>query len=750
MNVYSNSRVANLSIQTSCRRWNFRRSLLGCAAISVALLTQPALADEAAAAASADSSPASALGDIVVTAQHREENVQTTPIALSVFSGNDLRKAGISDISTLAASSPDVSFTQSEGKPVITIRGVSSRDTTENGDPAVTVNVDGFYLNRPYSLKATMYDLDRVEILRGPQGTLNGRNSVGGAVNIVTAKPTDKFEGYASVAYGNYNDLETQGAINIPVSDQIQVRASFFSESRDGYRHLSNGSSADDADNKTGRLQVAFQPTDRLHGLVTLEYTKMGGVGDGMQNISFVYDDTGALVHDMPAGIDSKNFDLKTKPSLDMTEKQIRGNLGYDFDTFTVTLLGGYDSTEWHHATDQSTLYDDSNVYQFQENQYPKTANAELRFASKNKSRFQWQFGGFFFQEKSHLLSVDATPLANGGYNDYFGFAYKTKAQSEALYAQASYDLTDSIKVMGGARYTHDKKSESGYYGNFSSDPDDYAIYANQTGSAKFSKTTFHAEIDDKLTPTNFVYAKFDTGYKAGGFNFGGSSYKPETIQSWELGSKNRFLDDQLQVNLAAYYSNYSNQQVSNYAYLASGDPVQLTQNAGASHIYGLEGEFIYNLPQIVKANLSVNWLHARYTEFISIADPTDPQASGNVDLAGNRPPQSPTWSIAGGLQHDFDLPGGSTVTARIQSKFQSASNFSFYNFADMRQGANVMSDAFLTYTAPDARWSVTAYVKNLENSRVFSDAEQSQYALAYAYEYFPPRTYGLRAQVNW
>jgi outer membrane receptor for Fe3+-dicitrate len=104
-----------------------------------------------------------------------------------------------------------------EGKPVITIRGVSSRDTTENGDPAVVVNTDGFYLNRPYAMNASLYDLERVEVLRGPQGTLNGRNSVGGAINIVTAKPTDKFEGYASVQYGNYNDLETQGAINIPL-----------------------------------------------------------------------------------------------------------------------------------------------------------------------------------------------------------------------------------------------------------------------------------------------------------------------------------------------------------------------------------------------------------------------------------------------------------------------------------------------------------------------------------------------------
>ena len=132
------------------------------------------------------------------------------------------------------------------------------------------------------------------------------------------------------------------------------------------------------------------------------------------------------------------------------------------------------------------------------------------------------------------------------------------------------------------------------------------------------------------------------------------------------------------------------------------------------------------------------------------MADPNDPTASGNVQLKGNRPPQSPTWSISAGLEHDWKLGGGGTLTGRIQTKFQSASNFSFYNFADTRQGAYTMSDAFLTYTPEGKRWSVTAFVKNLEDSVVFSDAEESQYALAYTYAYFPPRTYGVRVQYNW
>ncbi len=741
-------RVAGLAFVSTLRRHLVGASPVVYGAFALCAVTPASAQSATAASALAASALAAAdapLGEIVVTAEHRKENVQTTPIAVSVYNGQALRTAGITNIQNLSAIAPDVSFTQTEGKPIITIRGISSRDTTEVGDPAITVSTDGFYLNRPYALDATLYDLDRVEVLRGPQGTLNGRNSVGGAVNIVTARPTDSFGGYASLAYGNYNDLEAQGAINIPLSDKVQIRGSFFSETHDGYRHNGIGGRTDDQDARSGRVQIAFQPTARLHGLITLEYDKLGGQGDGMQNIPFAFAPTGALIHDLPAGINSSYFLLKTLPYLDLREKQIRGNVGYDFDDFQVTVLGGYDDTQWHHSVDQSRANDDSNTYQFQENQFPKTSNAELRFTSKDSSRFQWQFGGFYFNENSHLVSADAYPLATGGFDESFGFVYKTQARSEAGYAQGSYQLTDTLKITGGYRYTHDFKSETGYYGNLTAN----VIYAYQDGRTSSSKSTFHAEIEDRLSTGNFVYAKFDTGYKAGGFNFGGSAYKPESITSYEVGSKNRFLNDQLQLNVAGYYSNYTNQQVANYTFLATGEPVQLTQNAGASHIYGVEGDLIYSIPQVAKLNLTANYLHARYADFLSIADPSDPTATGNVQLKGNRPPQSPSWSLAGGLERDWPLLGG-TLTGRIQTKFQTASNFSFYNYADTRQGAFTMSDVFLTYRPADSWWSVTGYVKNLENSVVFSDAEESQYASAYSYEFYPPRTYGARLQYNW
>src|ERR1700730_399095 len=187
-------------------------------------------------AAAADSA-STGLEEIVVTAQHVKENAQNTPIAMSVYGGEALKRDAITDIASLSTVAPDVNFANVQGEPIVTIRGISSRDTSANGDPAVTVNVDGFYQNREYSLNAILFDIDRIEVLRGPQGTLNGRNSVGGAINVVTAKPTNTFGAYASLEYGNYNELTTQGMVNVPINDELQIRAAFLSTSHDGYRN---------------------------------------------------------------------------------------------------------------------------------------------------------------------------------------------------------------------------------------------------------------------------------------------------------------------------------------------------------------------------------------------------------------------------------------------------------------------------------------------------------------------------------
>jgi iron complex outermembrane receptor protein len=696
-------------------------------------------------------SNADALQEIVVTAQHKEENVQSTPIAMSVYSGDAVKANNIVDMASLSTFAPDVNFSTSEGSPIITIRGVSSLDVTENGDPAVAVNTDGFYVNRPYGLDATIYDIDRVEVLRGPQGTLNGRNAIGGAINIVTAQPTKDFAAYTSISYGNYNALNVQGMVNLPLSDTVQLRAAFLSVSHDGYRNNSPQPDADDADNKSGRVELAFEPVENFRGLVTFQFTKEGGYGDSLQNIPYIYTSTGALDKNLPPGINPYTFPIQTTPSLSLDDRLWRFNFTYDLDSIEFTALGGYDHTEWHHASDESSTDNVPPVNTFVQNEYPNTVNAEFRVASKGNSPFQWQVGTFYFQEHSHLVSYNGAPTDEGTYTPYFGFVYSTKSHSVAGYGQASYELTSDLKLTAGVRYTSDFKGEAGYYGDLAVGPS--SGYSYQIGSSSSSKTTYHVALDYKLTPENLVYGKVDSGYKAGGFNFGGAPYNPETVTAYEIGSKNRFLSDTLQWNTAAFIENDAGQQVQTYAFLSNGLPEALTENAGKARIWGVESDFIYKLPYIGTFNATVDYLHARYTDFVSIADPSDPTSHGNVQLAGNTPPQSPSWSAQLGLEHGWSLLSG-TVTGRIQTKLQSSSNFSFYDYPDTEQKSYTMSDAYLSYepaqTLGNAHWKITGYVKNLENSAVFSTAQEDTYAYAYTYQWFPPRTYGVRLEASW
>jgi len=721
-----------------------RGGLLSAGALLCALPVM-SLPSQAAAAEAASDAATATLGEVVVTAQHRRENAQTTPIAMGVYTGEALSRAGVTNIAALAIVAPDVSLTTTEGQSVITVRGISSRDTTENGDPAVTVNVDGFYMNRAYGLSANLYDIDQIEVLRGPQGTLNGRNAVGGAINIVTAKPVDHFAANTSLQYGNYSSLELQGMVNLPLSDQVQVRASFLSASNDGYRDNTPQTRGDRQDDKSARVEIAFQPIDNLKGLITAQYTSQRGSGDILQYIPFIYTATGALDHDLPPGINSRKFPLGTQPFVDISSAQIRTQLAYDFGGVEVTALAGYDHTGFAQGVDQTLAGVTTTAYQWRPTQKPDTFNGEIRITSKTPGPFQWQVGGFYFSEQAHLLSGDVAPLPSGGYDEYFGFVYRTQQRSEAGYAQASYKLTPELTLTAGVRYTHDFKSESGYFGDLTGG----VIFGQGEGSASSSKATIHLAADYALTPRNMVYAKYDTGYKAGGFNLGGSTYEPETVKGYEIGSKNRFFDNTLQLNLAAFYYDYTKQQVSNYAFLPTGQATQLTQNAGASRIYGAEADLTYKLSAIGTLDLSVSYLHARFTDFLSIADPSDPAASGNVQLAGNRPPQAPTWSFGLGLEHGWNVLGG-TLTGRIQAKAQSASYFSFYNFADTRQKAYAMSDAYLTYEPEAEHWKVSAFVRNFTDKVVFKDAEESQYAVAYGYEFFPPRTYGVRLEYAW
>ena len=673
------------------------------------------------------------LEEVVVTAEKRTSTEQKTPIAMSVFSADVLAQNGVSSIQDLAAIAPSVNFADNFATAIVTIRGVSSRDTTEIGDPAVSINIDGLYFQRAIGLGDTIFDLERAEVLRGPQGTLYGRNATGGAINFITAKPTSDFDAYAGVGFGNYNLIRTEGMLNVPLSDRVQMRASFATRTHDGYGNNAPARDADDADSQAGRLHFAFQPTEQLDILLTAEMVRLGGIGNMVGGMPLIYDEGGNIVMEKPPGLpsESRDFPLSLPDGfLDVTSTSFRARVDYDFGAVGLTYMGGYRDLDFKNLIDLDGT--EPLRFYFQQNEKPETWNHELRLFSNNDGRFNWQAGAFYFKETNDLLTYfqDYSP-ANSPAN-LFIFTYPDiESESKAVFGQVSIGFTDALALELGARYSEDKKVRHGSL-NYGSG------VLIQDAESTSSKPSYHVGLNWQLNDDQLLYAKWGTGYKAGGFT-DAAAYDPEEISAFEIGSKNRLMNATVQLNVDAYYYDYTDQQISQFV----GNQT-LIRNAGESEIYGIEVEGAWIFTQSDRIDGYLGYMSAEFTEF-NVAS-----GSGNVDYAGNHPPQAPEFSANLGYQHTFSLGNGGSLVARAQTHYESESYLGFRNTELERQPSYTRTDALLTYSAPDDQWSVQGYVRNIEDEPVFTAASEQPLFGTYVFQYGAPRTYGVDFRINW
>jgi len=683
-------------------------------------------------------SPAAAdagvLSEVVVTAEKRTSSEEKTPISMTVLSTDILKSNAVGNLEDLSSIAPSVSFARAGASTIMTVRGISSRDTTETGDPAVSVNIDGFYFQRAIGFGDSLFDLARVEVLRGPQGTLYGRNATGGAINLVTAKPTKEFEGYATAGIGNYDTLYSEGALNLPLSDRVQMRVSYFTRSHDGYRDNAPARDGDDEDAKAARIHLMAEPTDELTLLLTAEMTKLGGNGPAVYGTPLVTDADGNVDHNrQPLPYKAKGWPLNLPSGFyDATIKAFRWKLDYDLGFADATYLGGFRRLDYHNLYDLDGV--ENEAFYFQTNEQPRTWNHEVRLSSKQDQRLTWQVGAFYFQETNNLLSFFQDYNAGTATNpaNLFIFTYPNiNATSKAGFGQGAFGLTDELKIEAGVRYTKDYKRRVGNL-NYGSGVQE------QDASSDSSKTTYHVGLDWQATPRNLIYGKFDTGYKAGGFT-DAASYAPESINAYEIGSKNRLFGNTVQLNVSGFYYDYTNQQISQFI-----DGLTYIRNAGKSQLYGLELEGTALLSDYDRVDGYIGYLHAKFVDFALAAGGT------NVQLAGNRPPQAPRLSVNLGYQHRFPLPNGGGLTPRVQTHLETTSFLTVYNYPDDRQPGYTRTDAMLTYNSPEDKWSVEAYGRNLENKAVIINAQENGLWSTYNYQFAAPRTYGLQVSLHW
>ena len=439
----------------------------------------PAYAQDAEAARAAEEESST---EIIVTANRVEENIQDVSGVVQAFTAETLRRDGIVELRQLQLSTPGLSIANQEGNVEIFIRGVGSANNTELGDPGAAPHLNGVYIPRPRGLGLMFYDLERVEVNKGPQGTLYGRNALAGTLNIITAKPRlGEFGGYAQAEYSNRSSYAAEGAVNVPLGDVFAARVAGYYVNRDyGFRNVSTDPQASQLrpagleENYAGRLSLLFEPSDRLSISVVGDYGKETGTGYPGANIYAAI---------AASGLRAGQLNLKDVVYRGLQGRMtnelwgIQGKIDYSFDTFRIEVNGSYRSVDFYqrNASSDSINWPGRDLSAVQYDNYSnnfwqtksKSQVYEIRAFANPDQRFRWTTGGFYFKEDQ---AVGFLSLADRGYCCYSGTEFvmpDVKGESFAFFGDATFDVTDRLRVIGGIRYTEEKKSRYGIGGNW-------------------------------------------------------------------------------------------------------------------------------------------------------------------------------------------------------------------------------------------------------------------------------------------
>lgn len=667
------------------------------------------------------------LDTIVVTAQRREENIQKTAVSITAVDGEQIRERGLSNISDVLSQTPSV---QVEGSNVakmqsVFIRGVGSTgDPHEGGDPAVNLSIDGVY-QQQVRFAGTL-DLQRVEVLRGPQGTLYGRNANAGSVNVITKDPEiGSFSGNAQVQLGNYETVRTEAAANLPISDALAARVAYGTAKRDGY--LENGANAEDS--TAARVKFLYQPSDALTLRVTADHSRETG--------------TPAATVPLPLSSEAPWRSHVLSGVKDEEASRIYAQLDYDLGFATLTALPAYSET--HFYWDSMMLP----IFSYAQGNSEYSQSAELRLVSAAESAVKWVGGLYYYKGRvEHDLNppevVDFVHYRHAIGADAISVA---RAESYAVYGQANFPLSDRLRAVGGARYTVDRKTSEFMTATGETSAGETTFAPGPSYSGRWSASTWKAGLEYDVGADSFLYGQVSTGLKAGGINgIDGSTYDPETIIAYEIGSKNRFLDNRLQLNGSAFYYDYEDFQ----ANLPFHDPENLdylnkkTQNAVTASIYGAELEVNWMPTTSNRLDLSLAYLRARFDDFVY----TD--SSGQVDRSGQTMPRSPTWSGQLSYSRFWDLASGASLTGRLDVRYSSSYDAGIDEAPgglDI-QSSYTRSDASLIYRSASGNWGLRLYVRNIEDKAQFLFTLVPVPVLA-AGEVSDPRTYGIALNLN-
>jgi iron complex outermembrane receptor protein len=774
------------------------------------------------AAAAQEAEPVeSGIEEIVVTAQRKSETAQKAAVAIAVLQPEELANVTRpADLTTLA---PALQISTASGaSPIIYLRGVGTQTANPYTDSAVAVNYDGVYIGRPTSTSGFFYDLERVEVLKGPQGTLYGRNATGGAINILPERPhLGELGVKGTISYGNFDTYNAQAAVNIPVSDEAALRVSGSMFGHDGY--ASDGT-ADDT-GRAVRAQLLIEPASDVTIRLAADYFDQGGsgpssviVGRNVLGVGFVptgFDADVGLFDPRSVAIQNQAYFPPSGTVIGpFPERPYNDNQYWGFSGELVKSFGGTELTMLASLRKADlNLLSVAPGFAITTDEQDQQFSFEARLAG-SIGAVDWLVGAYYFDEQ-----VDAKFGVNqrvfGGFQDL-----SQDTQSYAGFGKLTLNLSDIFRLTGAARYTKDERTfdgalnavsgiclsptgcpnfdyfPSGLYPDVASamavigfiQPPGSPVYIDPTNTRPVIWSPRQIVIDSRTAPSkvtyrlaaefeprqdSLLYASFETGYRAGGFSFSSVNpvYQPETIDAWTIGSKNRFLNNRLQVNLELFLWKYKDQQVAHSAIGATGGQEFITENIGSSTNKGFEIEVTAKPLRNTMLNVNVQYLDAKYKNFVysefdssALAGlpagtiPPNVQcpyvlAPGTgtytIDCSGMAALRSPKWTINLGAQQTVPLSSDLDLRLETNGHFQTRSLVMFERLPFSEQPSHWIVDAAVTLAAVDDRWSLAGFVNNAFDKRVNNISGYNGISGLTTATFNPPRTYGVRLGFN-
>ncbi|QUT05781.1 TonB-dependent receptor [Sphingobium phenoxybenzoativorans] len=717
-----------------------------------------------------------AIADIIVTAERREASVQKTPIAMTALGGDMLQKNQTVDIEGFADSIPNVTFGKNTGSAKIFIRGVGLDAITPGSDPRVAIYTDGIYQPRSQAAFVGLFDLERVEVLAGPQGTLYGRNATAGAINLISRNPGDEFNAYATLSASNYGLMRAEGAVGGPITDTVGARIAVQKSVRQGYGEMiDTGLDVDDENSFGVRGKLTFKPSETFDATIVADYYKADDHTNGLHVLALT---PGHVPTPTLFGYEnaSNPRDLAgTRP-----ESHIRAYGVSLTANLELGSLGKLTSVSGWRRFKQDGVYD-ADQTTFAGTPAPIRENSEswsqeLRITG-SVGIVDYLVGAYYFKEDAFAgidptirLGMFGVPLDAGGLfyirGPLYGGDQTTKAW--AVFTQETINLTDKLGIDLGLRFSHERRKISEFTefdgDNFTTPIENplytpnplYTSFLDQSASYKSTdpKVTVHYQ----FTPQTMAYVTFSKGFKSGGFNAGflQAPFSPEKLTMYEGGIKADLFDRRLRANVAAFYYDYSNLQVN----ITEGIRL-ITRNAAKAKLYGFEGQFTAVPVDDLRLNLNLSYLHSEYTNYltpnplfpgqsdpgVTIPDSANPGGPGlpAFDLSGNQLAYAPKYKIDGEIAYTIHA-GFADITPRANVTWTSRTYFSQFNEPWAEQPSYTKVDAFLDIENKDLGLSGTIFVRNLTNKYYETSGTVSSDFLGYQVvgALGAPRTYGV------